>query len=163
KRGWVSVVVARAGIPMTLDELDPLLREVYQDYEPYVLQQLNLDDDEEGENFSPCRVATGLAGRVPSVVVPSSWELDLAKENVAEEVKRIATRIVSSAARTPYPKENLRRVPWLIDLCNHYAYGHMVWSQGREDGGADDLTIDHKGEQGAEVGPAPASKRSALG
>ncbi len=43
KWGWVDEIARRAGQPITVDELDRELRSRYQDYEIYVLTQLDFD------------------------------------------------------------------------------------------------------------------------
>lgn len=148
KRGWISFIAMRAGVPLTLDEMDSGLRESFQDYESYVIQRLNLDDDEEGESTAECRIVAGVMKRIPAIVIPVSWELDLKRENVSEGIKRLATRIISSATEKPFPRYALRRVPWLVSLCDHFGYGRMRWDEGRN---LDDTNLEDEGD--AELTP----------
>ena len=141
KRGWVDRIAAEAGIPMTLDELDLALRDRFQDYEPYVLQQLNLEEDEEGTKTFGCQFIPGWSswklnltewrtsetGRIPDVLVPGGWKLDLARQNVSPGIRLLAEKIAAASERSSYPKENLAQLPWLVQLCEHTAPGKMRW------------------------------------
>ena len=129
KRGWVGYAVRQANIPMTIEELGAELREYYQDYEFYVLQQLTLiDDDDEGEGFSGAEFFSGIPHRVPPIVLPDSWTLDLGGENVSQAIKLIAGKIVDVGRRKGFPKSELETIPWLIELVDYYAFGKMNWS-----------------------------------
>ena len=99
KRGWVCRVVADSGGPLLLSEVDPLMRRHYQDYEPYVINQLanafagrdaGSPDDEEGENPHAIRFEGG--GSLPNFVVPDGWRFDPAAMNVSTGVLRAAHR-----------------------------------------------------------------------
>ena len=94
KRGWVCKVVTESGGPLLLSEIDPLLRRYYQDYEPYVINQLANAfagrDDEEGENPHAIRFEGG--GSLPIFVVPDGWRFDPAATNVSTGVLRAAHR-----------------------------------------------------------------------
>ena len=129
KRGWVDHVATTMGVPITLDELDTHLRGFFQDYESYVLHQLNLDEDEEGEGSYGCRFVTGVANRIPAILIPRGWELDLARQNVSEGIRMLVTRIVAASTGTAYRKDHLRRIPWLVQLCEHAAFGQMRWNE----------------------------------
>ena len=99
KRGWVDHLATVAGVPMTLDELDAALRRSFQDYESYVLQQLNLDEDEEGAGSYGCRFVSGVSHVVPGILIPRGWELDLATGNISEGVRLVVAKIVSMSTR----------------------------------------------------------------
>jgi hypothetical protein len=114
---------------MTLDELDAALRGCFQDYESYVLQRLNLDEDEEGEGSYGCRFVSGVSHVVPAILIPRGWELDLSAVNVSEGVRLVVAKIVSMSTRSPFPKQYLRRLPWMVWLCDHAAYGAMRWQE----------------------------------
>jgi len=129
KRGWVDHLATKVGTPMTLDELDTVLRGCFQDYESYVLQQLNLDEEEEGERSYGCRLVPGVTNRIPGILIPRGWELDLARQNVSEGIRFLVAKIVAASTRSAYPKSHLRRVPWLVDLCEHAAFGEMRWEE----------------------------------
>ncbi len=127
KRGWVDHVTALAGVPMTFDELDDALRAHFQDYEPYVLKQLNLNEDEEGEASFGYQFLPGVSHVVPTMIIPRGWELDLTAQNVSEGVRLTVAKIVSMSTRSPFPRQYLRRLPWMIRLCDHAAFGAMRW------------------------------------
>ncbi len=129
KRGWVDHLSTVAGVPMTLDELDAALRGSFQDYESYVLKQLNLDDEEEGESNYGCQYIPGVSHVVPAILIPRGWELDLAAMNVSEGVRLVVAKIVSMSTRSPFPKAYLRRLPWMVCLCDHAAFGQMRWAE----------------------------------
>lgn len=138
KRGWIDHLATVAGVPIILDELDAALRGRFQDYEAYVLQQLNFDEDEEGEGSCGCRFVSGVSHVVPAILIPGGWELDLATMNVSEGVELLVAKIVSMSTRSPFPKAYLRRLPWLVRLCDHAAYGQMRWAE-RSPSPEDDL------------------------
>ena len=104
KRGWVDHLATVAGVPMTLDELDTALRGSFQDYESYVLQQLNLDEDEEGEGNYGCRFVPGVSNRIPGILIPGGWEFDLARQNVSEGIRMLVTRIVAASTAVGLPQ-----------------------------------------------------------
>ena len=128
KRGWVGFAVLQAAIPMTLEELGVELRKYYQDYEAYVLQQLPLNDDDEGEGLSGVNFLPGIARRVPPIVLPDAWSLDLERENVSDAIKLIAGKIVDVGRKKGFPKSDLGQIPWLVELVEYYSYGKMKWS-----------------------------------
>lgn len=136
KIGWISYVSRRAGIPMTIDEMQKELRKFYQDYEPYVLQQLSLDD-EDGDASLGVSLFGGIPHRVPPLIVPDDWELDCSAENVSEQLKLIASKIVDIGRRKGFPKVELNELPWLITLADHYAFGKMNWLD--EDGNGSNI------------------------
>ncbi len=128
KRGWVGYAVEQANIPMTIEELGAELRQYYQDYEFYVLQQLSLIDDDEGEGFSGAEFFSGIPHRVPPIVLPDTWTLDVERANVSQAIKVIADKIVDVGRRKGFPKTELESIPWLIELVDYYAFGKMNWS-----------------------------------
>ena len=130
KRGWVDHLVTVAGVPITIEELDAALRGSYQDYESYVLQQLGIDEDEEGERNYGYRLVPGVANRIPGILIPRGWELDLARQNVSDGICRLVAKIVATSTRSAYPKASLRRLPWMVRLCEHVAFGEMRWEEG---------------------------------
>ena len=129
KRGWVDHLATVARVPMTFDVLDAALRGSFQDYESYVLKQLNLEEEEEGESSYGCQYIPGVSHVVPAILIPRGWELDLAASNVSEGVRLVVAKIVSISTRSPFPKEYLRRLPWMIRLCEHAAFGNMRWEE----------------------------------
>ncbi len=131
KRGWVDRVATDAGVPLTLDELDAALRGRFQDYERYVLQQLLVKDDDDGDGDTGYgyRLVPGVNNRVPALLLPAGWEYDPARMNVSAGVRRAATDIVGWSKKSPFPKQHLQRVPWMIHLCDHLAGGRMRWRE----------------------------------
>lgn len=131
KLGWVGYVIAEAGVPMTMRELDTALRCYYQDYEWYVLSQITFDEDEDGDRFCGAKIAAGYAKYLPAIVVPIGWHLDMSKENVSEEIKLLVARIIAAGRKRGYPKNVLEDVPWLVELVDRHSYGKMQWSDER--------------------------------
>ena len=127
KIGWVSYVSRRAGFPMTVEEMQKEMRKFYQDYEPYVLQQLSLDD-EDGEESNGASTFAGVPHRVPPLIIPDDWQLDCNSENVSEQLKLVASKIVDIGRRRGFPKSELDEIPWMVALVDHYAFGKMNWS-----------------------------------
>lgn len=135
KRGWVNHLVAHAGVPMLLEELDAGLRLNYQDYESYIIDQLFMtlnEDNEEGDTSCGARIIPGTMKRVPTIVIPGDWKLDLGRENVSEGIKLLVAKIIHYSTKNKYSKRHLRRVPWLIELVEHQAYGNMTWADDRD-------------------------------
>jgi hypothetical protein len=129
KRGWIDYISTVKRVPITLDELDAALRDNFQDYESYVIQQINLDEDEEGAGSYGCRFISGVSHVVPGMLIPRDWELDPVTMNVSEGVRQAVTKIVAMSTRSPFSKEYLRRLPWMVKLCEHVAYGNMRWEE----------------------------------
>jgi len=148
KIGWVGYVSLRAGIPMTIAELQKELRKFYQDYEPYVLQQLNLDE-EDGDASLGVSTFGGIPHRVPPLIIPDDWQLDCNSENVSEQLKLVASKIVDIGRRRGFPKGEFDELPWMVSLVDHYAFGKMNWSDDpnatqsapRHTPAADDLSV----------------------
>jgi hypothetical protein len=69
----------------------------------------------------------GVSHVVLAILIPRGWELDSNASNVSEGVKLIVAKIVSMGTRWPFPKEHLRRLPWMIRLCEHASFGNMRW------------------------------------
>lgn len=138
KIGWISFVSCLAGVPMTIEEMHKELKRYYQDYEPYVLQQLNIDE-EDGEAAIGIHSFAGVPHRIPPLIVPNEWALDCNTENVSKQLKLIASKIVDIGRRGGYPKTVLLEIPWMVALVEHYAFGKMNWSterhEDRMDGG----------------------------
>ena len=131
KLGWIGYVITKVGVPMTLRELDGALRTYYQDYEWYVLSQLSVDDEEDGEHFCGARITSGYTKYLPAIIVPCEWHLDVAKENVSEEIKLLIAKIIAAGTKGKYPKKVLEDVPWLVELVDRHSFGKMKWSDER--------------------------------
>jgi hypothetical protein len=116
---------------MTMRELDSALREYYQDYEWYVLSQVSLADEEDGEHFCGVRIVKGYPKYLPAIVLPCDWKLDVARENVSDEIKLLVAKIIAAGTRRKYPKKVLEDVPWLVELVDRHSYGKMKWSDAR--------------------------------
>ncbi len=129
KRGWVDLVMAEAGIPLTYDELNVALRARFQDYESYVLKQLHLTEDEEGEQICGFRYVPGVSQVVPPIIIPQGWELDLVGLNISQGIKNAVERIVSLSAKSPLQKQQFQRVAWIIRLCDTGIFGPIRWNQ----------------------------------
>lgn len=113
---------------MTMRELHGALQAYYQDYEWYVLSQVNLDDEEDGEHFCGARILSGYPKYLPAIILPCDWQLDVAKENVSEEIKLLVAKIITAGTKGRYPKRVLDDLPWLVELVDRHSYGRMKWS-----------------------------------
>lgn len=142
KRGWVDHVAVTVGVPLTLDELAAALRERFQDYEYYVFQQLLVEDDDDGETGYGFRLISGVPNRVPTVLLPDGWEYDPTGANVSDGVRRAATDIVGWSEKAPFPKQHLRRIPWMVELCNLLAEGRMRWREEADTPNSSPFTAD---------------------
>ena len=69
------------------------------------------------------------AGRCFSL--PCDWKLDMAQENVSEEIKLLVAKIIAAGTKGKYPKKVLEDVPWLVELVDRHSYGKMKWSDER--------------------------------
>lgn len=129
KCGWVDHVATTAGVPLTFDELDAALRVHFQDYEWYVLKQLDQLDDEEGETEFGYQYLQGVSNAVPGMLIPAGWEFDSSLVNVSAGVRLAVAKLVRMSKRAPVPKGYLRRIPWMIRLCEVVAPATMRWSE----------------------------------
>ena len=127
KRGWIGYVVEQQGVPIVLDEIGGLLKKYYQDYAPYVLNQLNLDSDEEGDSGYGAILVSGVAHKVPQMLVPSGWEFDPVKENVSHEVKLAVARAIGMVQDGSIAKHDLQHVPWFLYMVERHSYGEDIW------------------------------------
>lgn len=96
KRGWMNEVVARAGGPITFEELQAGLGEAYQDYEDYVFSQIAADDSEDGPDRLTFRMTPGHSSRIPRFYIPENWELNSECTNVSKSTLAFARRVLSS-------------------------------------------------------------------
>jgi hypothetical protein len=65
KNGWVASYVNSVNMAITVDELDELLRESFQDYANYVLEQIKPADDEDGDSTDSFEVV-----KIPRIGLP---------------------------------------------------------------------------------------------
>jgi len=130
KRGWVNFALSENGMPVTLDELGDLLRRWYQDYASYVLAQLNLDAEEEGDFHCSAVWYPGVPHRIPPILVPADWELNPTADNVSDEIKLLVSKIIAMAQDNTLKSGDLLGVPWLIELTQRHSYGEDIWGDG---------------------------------
>lgn len=116
KRGWVGFVVKRLGIPIVLDELSGMLNEFYQDYDSYVINQLNLDTEEEGESDFGVSMQPGIAHKLPPVLVPDGWSLNANSDNISEGVRLAAAYAITLLQEGRINLSDLEHLPWFIEL-----------------------------------------------
>lgn len=140
KRGWVGYVIERAGVPITLEELDLGLREFFQDYESYVLNQIESEDEEGGQALT-YRSYPGNSTRIPKIFIPDRWHINLGAVNVSEGVRRFVAKVVASQGEYRFARNELQQLPWLIELCEHEAYGNMKWADERNRPVCDDPSV----------------------
>ena len=126
KIGWISHVARLAGIPMTIEEMQRELRQFYQDYELHALQQLNIDEAD-GDASLGVSAFRGVPQRVPPLIIPDSWEWDSNTENISEELKIIAGKVVDIGRRRALPRSVFNGIPWMIAIVDFYAFGKMKW------------------------------------
>jgi hypothetical protein len=97
KRGWVGYLVMECGKPMLLSELAFRLRENYQDYADYVVNQLTMIGDEDGETDDLAKFITGVSPQFPTVVLPTNWRdssrVDDVTPAVANAIRQLAREI----------------------------------------------------------------------
>ena len=72
KNGWVASYVNQANMAITVDELDELLRESFQDYANYVLEQIKPADDEDGDSIDSFEVVKIPRIRLPLIATPEN-------------------------------------------------------------------------------------------
>ncbi len=123
KRGWVGFIVNQLGIPIVLDELAAMLNRYYQDYDSYVIEQLNLDADEEGESDYGVSLHTCIVHKLPPVLVPDGWTLDLSCENVSEGVRLSVSRAIAFLHEGRIALTDLEHLPWFVELVHRNSYG----------------------------------------
>ncbi|PAY16672.1 hypothetical protein CKO51_25625 [Rhodopirellula sp. SM50] len=123
KRGWVGFVVKQLGMPIIIDELSGMLNEHYQDYDAYVIDQLNLDAEEEGETDFGVSMQTGIAHKLPTVLVPDGWSLDKRVDNVSPGVRLSVARAISLLHEGRISISDLAHLPWFVELVERNSYG----------------------------------------
>lgn len=123
KRGWVGHVVQRFGQPIVIDELGALLNQSYQDYDSCVIEQLNLDDKEEGEPEYGVSMQPGIPHKLPSILVPDGWKLDTTAENVSDGIKLAVARAITFLQEGRISLSDLDHIPWFVELIRRNSYG----------------------------------------
>ena len=123
KRGWVGYVVKQLGMPIVLDELGGMLNRHYQDYDSYVIEQLNLDAEEEGESDYGVSLHTCVVHKLPPVIVPDGWTLDPSNENVSEGVRLSVSRAIAFLQEGRIAISDLEHLPWFVELVHRNSYG----------------------------------------
>jgi hypothetical protein len=116
KRGWVGHVVTECGHPMLLDELACRLRDQYQDYADYVVNQLTVIADEDGEIDNRAQFLTGFGHRVPVVVLPTNWKGDSSLDSVSIGVANLIRRLARQVRSERLGLGELNAVDWLKSL-----------------------------------------------
>lgn len=96
KKGWISKVVNQACAAITIDELDEGLRENYQDYADYVLDQLSSTDDEDGDESAAFEVLKILRSSLPMIVSPSNSRVT----DEADSVSLLVASLLSALTET---------------------------------------------------------------
>lgn len=123
KRGWVDFVVSQQTVPIVIYELPELLREFYQDYEPSAIDQLNLDNDEDGVAEHSVTMHSCIAHKLPAILVPDNWSLDQARDNVSPGVKLAVVRAISLVRDNRISLNELKHLPWFVQLIQRNSYG----------------------------------------
>jgi hypothetical protein len=122
KRRWVGHVVAEAGRPIVLAELDTALRAFYQDYADYVIQQIHYKhysiDDDAGGADKRVTFLTHLGPGIPIIAAPIDWQLDVAANppNVSPGVLEVVAQLRAKIAAGDMDPRSLRLTPWLAEL-----------------------------------------------
>lgn len=133
KRGWVGHVVTECGHPMLLSELACRLRDQYQDYADYVVNQLTLIADEDGEIDNRAQFLTGFGHRIPIVVLPTNWKgdssLDSVSTGVANLIRRLARQVRSARLRL----DELNEADWLKSLVAEQLSANVNLADDEED------------------------------
>lgn len=128
KLGWVGFVVNQLGMPIVLDELGAMLNRYYQDYDSYVIDQLNLDADEEGESDYGVTLHPCIVHKLPPVIVPDGWSLDPTNENVSEGVRLSALGAIAFLREGRIALRDLEHLPWFLELVHRKSYGVNIQS-----------------------------------
>lgn len=131
KRGWVGFVVKQLGVPIVLDELGGMLNRYYQDYDSYVIEQLNLDAEEEGESDYGVSLQACVVHKLPPVIVPDGWSLDQTNENVSEGVRLSVSRAITYLHEGRISLTELEHLPWFLELVHRNSYGADFQATGR--------------------------------
>lgn len=120
KRGWVGLVVTEFGRPLVLSELDALLRQHFQDYADYVINQLATIADEEGEIAERVQFVSELGHGIPTLVVSTNWTLDSAQDNVSEGVVEVVRQLARQVRSGRLALDELKSVGWLMTLVERH-------------------------------------------
>lgn len=131
KRGWVGQVVSDFGRPLVLSELNGLLRQHYQDYADYVVNQI-VTAMEDGEADDRVQFVSELGHSIPTLVVPSNWALDSAQDNVSEEILQVARRLARQVRSGRLALGELKSVGWLMTLVERHQSEKAATSGERE-------------------------------
>lgn len=123
KHGWVGYVVKKVGKPIVIDELGGLLNQAYQDYDSYVIEQLNLDAKEEGESEYGVSLHAGIPYKLPSVLVPDGWQLSTTDENVSDGIRLAVARAITFLQEDRISLSDLDHIPWFVELIRRNSYG----------------------------------------
>jgi hypothetical protein len=123
KRGWVGFVVQQAGIPIVLDELRGMLRRHYQDYESSVIDQLSLENDEEGESEFGVTLFPGIPHKLMPILVPNGWSLEYETDNTSDGVRLAVARAVKHLQEGRITLSELQHIPWFIAMIQRNSYG----------------------------------------
>ena len=86
KSGWIAKCVRRVNLAITTGELDELLRESYQDYASYVLEQLTPNEQEEGSGFTDFEIVKIARSGIPMIVTPPNHLAEGSNETCSELV-----------------------------------------------------------------------------
>jgi hypothetical protein len=116
KRGWVGHVVTECGHPMLLSELACRLRDQYQDYADYVVNQLTLIADEDGEIDNRAHFLTGFGHQIPILVLPTNWKGDCSLGSVSTGVANLIRRLARTVRSGRLSLEDLNEADWLKSL-----------------------------------------------
>lgn len=108
KNGWVSKVVNKVNMAITVDELDEALREHYQDYAGYVLDQLASTDEEDGDNSATFEVLKIPRSGLPVIISPANSKLT--RED--DPASLLTTSVLSSLSET--------EIHYVIQAGNHW-------------------------------------------
>ena len=127
KSGWVNHLVSNRGMPLTLEEIGRDLREYYQDYEDYVLNQIVFDDEDETEGVT-FRTTAGNSTRIPKMFIPNGWQLSPDTVNISDGVRRFVDRVIASEGERRFSRAELAHIPWVIELCERETGGSMIWA-----------------------------------
>ncbi|MEZ5947644.1 MAG: sigma factor-like helix-turn-helix DNA-binding protein [Planctomycetaceae bacterium] len=133
KRGWVGHIVTECGHPMLLSELACRLRDQYQDYADYVVNQLTLIADEDGEIDNRAQFLTGFGQRIPNVVLPTNWKGDSSIDSVSTGVANVIRRLAKQIRSKRLELDELNAVGWLKSLVAEQLSANVNLSDDEED------------------------------
>jgi len=100
-----------------------MLRRHYQDYESSVIDQLSLENDEEGESEFGVTLFPGIPHKLMPILVPNGWSLEYETDNTSDGVRLAVARAVKHLQEGRITLSELQHIPWFIAMIQRNSYG----------------------------------------